>query len=147
MPHESAILLSNKKPWTRTDLNFWLDVVLLVLFCLLGWTSAVVYYAFPPGPQADGWTVWRWRYDQWADLQFTLLCLLVGAIVVHLMLHWTWIYSVARSKLAPRGAKGRPDVRNEGNRTLWGVMLLIVTLHLIGLGVAAAILCAQPPTS
>lgn len=134
-----------KRTWTKTDVNFWLDVVLAALFVLLGWVSTVLYYAFPPGPLADGWTLWGWSYQQWASLQFTTLCAMAAAVVLHVMLHWTWVYSVAIAKFRKR-RRGDPVAgRDEGVRTLWGVAMLILVLNLIGLGVAAAVLTVQPP--
>lgn len=144
-PDRMASAPSAKRTWTKTDVNFWLDVGLAALFIMLGWVSTVVYYAFPPGPQADGWTLWGWTYQQWASLQFATLCLLAGAVVLHVMLHWTWVYSVAGSKFRTRRRGELPAERDEGVRTLWGVALLILVLNLIGLGVAAAVLTVKPP--
>jgi len=135
------------KAWTKTDINFWLDALLAVLFVGLVWTSTVVYYAFPPGPQAEGWTLWGWSYQQWASLQFSTLCVMAGAVVLHVMLHWTWVYSVASGKFGRRRRGETPPARpDEGVRTLWGVALLIFALNLIGVGVAAAVLSIQGPS-
>lgn len=144
-PQQKGGAPSVNKAWTKTDFNFWLDVVLAALFILLVWVSTVVYYAFPPGPQSEGWTLWSWSHPQWAGLQFAMICLMAGAVVLHLMLHWTWICSVAGAKFRNRRRGDPPFGRDEGVRTLWGVALLILVLNLIALGVAAAVLTVKSP--
>jgi hypothetical protein len=43
---------------SKTDFNFLLDAVLLVLFSVLCWAAVVVRFVFPAGPNAAGWTLW-----------------------------------------------------------------------------------------
>lgn len=133
------------RSWTKTDVNFWLDGLLLALFCALCWTSVVIRFVFPPGPKSDGWSLWSWNYEQWAALQFTLLCILASAIVLHLMLHWSWVCGVAASKFKNRRDGQSAPARGDATRTLWGVALLIVIFNLLGLAVAAAVLSVEAP--
>lgn len=125
---------------TRTDVNFWLDATLLVIFLLVVWSSVVVRLVFPPGTQADGWMLWNWDYDQWCGLQFALVCALALTVLVHVMLHWTWVCGVVASRLGRR-APGREDA----TRTLWGVGLLIVVINLVGVAIALAALMIRSP--
>lgn len=130
---------------SKTEINFWLDALLLLLFSVLCWASVVVRFVFPPGPNAAGWTLWGWDYDQWAGFQFAALCAFAGAVLLHVMLHWSWVCGVLAGKLKKR--RGAPAVaeRDTGSRTLWGVGLLIVVFHAIAAGVAAALLTVQGP--
>ncbi|HMO87296.1 MAG TPA: DUF4405 domain-containing protein [Lacipirellulaceae bacterium] len=125
---------------TKTEVNFWLDAVLLVLFSLLCWAAVVVRFVFPPGPMAAEWVLWGWGYQQWANLQFGLLCALAAAVLLHVMLHWSWVCGVVSSKL-----RQRATAQSDGSRTLWGVALLLVVVHAIAAGTAAAALCVQGP--
>jgi hypothetical protein len=130
----------------RTIINFWLDVFLLVVFMLLCWSSVIVRYVFPVGPEAEGWTLWGLDYLAWADIQFATLCLLLISVLLHVMLHWTWVCGIVenwqRRRHTTTGGGAKP---NTGNRTLWGVGLLIVLLNILGLGIAAASLTVQAP--
>ncbi len=122
-------------------INFWIDVSVLVLLCLLGWVSAVLQFIFPAPTAADGWSLWGLSYDRWHDVQFTILCLFAAAIVLHVMMHWNWVCSVIATQIVR--ARERPD---EGMQTIYGVATLIVLLHLIGAGVIAAMFGVhQPP--
>jgi hypothetical protein len=132
------------KSLTRTDVNFWLDVLLLLTFSALCWISVVVRFVFPAGPDADGWTLWGWTYDDWAGLQFGTVCVLAAAVVLHVMLHWNWVCGVVGARLVGKN-KAAPKGQGEAQRTLWGVALLIGLFNLIGAGVAAALLTVQPP--
>lgn len=126
---------------SRTIVNFLLDTVLLVAFVLLVWCSVVVRFVFPPGPSATGWKLWGYDFDQWAGLQFSLVGALFVGIVIHVMLHWSWVCGVLATRLSS-DRKGRVD---EGLQTIYGVALLIAVLTTIGVGVGAAVLSVRPP--
>jgi hypothetical protein len=129
---------------SRTTLNFWLDSLLLILFLALLWCSAILRFVFPPGPVAGDWLLWGYGYFAWHQFQFGLLCALALAVLLHVMLHWTWVCGVVASYVGRRrgGEKLRLD---DGQRTLYGVALLIIVLHVVGLGVAAAWFTIQNP--
>jgi hypothetical protein len=126
---------------SRTLVNFLLDAALLAVFVLLVWSSVVVRFVFPPGPSATGWKLWGYDFDQWAGLQFGLVATLLVGIVVHVMLHWSWVCGVLASRLS-RDRKGRVD---EGLQTIYGVGLLIAVFIAIGVGVGAAVLAIHQP--
>jgi hypothetical protein len=125
---------------SRTLVNFLLDATLLAAFLLLIWISAVVRFVFPPGSVAAGWTLWGFGYDAWNGLQFALVAVLALGILLHVMLHWTWVCGVIASRVG--GRKGRVD---DGVQTLYGVGLLIVICNVVGLLVAAAALSVREP--
>ena len=128
----------------RTTINFWLDFSMLVNFVVLIWTSTVVRFVFPATVTADGWTLWSWNVDQWIGLQFAVLCCFVLLVVLHLMLHWTWVCGVIASRYLRR-REGKKTNVDDGTRTLWGVGLLIICLNIMGIAVAAAVLSIQGP--
>ena len=125
----------------RALVNFWLDAAVLLVMLLLIWSSVVVRYVFPPGPLAAGWRLWGRTYDEWAGLQFGLLALLTLGVLIHVMLHWSWVCGIAVTRLG-RGKKARID---EGLQTIYGVGFLIVLLGILGLGLALAALMIQSP--
>lgn len=124
----------------KTIINFWLDAALLVVFVSLGIVAVIVQFVFPPGTAASGWTLWGLSYGQWASLQFVILCVLALGVLVHVMLHWSWICGVIARRLL-----GRSKLPDSGTQTLYGVGLLIVLLNLAGVIVALAILGIESP--
>jgi hypothetical protein len=131
---------------TKNDINLWLDALLLAIFSALCWAGTVVRFVFPPGPEAAGYTIWGWDYQQWSNLQFALLAALAAAVLLHVMLHWSWVYGIVVSKMRKRRGAAASAVKQVGSRTLWGVGLLILVFHAIAVGVAAAALSLQSPS-
>ena len=126
--------------WSRSWINLLLDAALLVVFTALCFAAVVVRFVFPPGPAAAGWTLWGLDYDAWGGIQFGLLAVLAGGILVHVMLHWSWVCNVIASRMAGRG--GRVD---DGLQTIYGVGLLIGLLLAVGTALAVAVLTVRGP--
>ena len=129
------------KVWSWSWINLLLDAALLITFMALCFAAVVVRFVFPPGPAADGWTLWGLDYDAWGGLQFALLATLAIGILVHVMLHWSWVCTMVASRVSG-DRKARVD---DGLQTIYGVGLLIVILSAVGLGVAAAVLSVVGP--
>ena len=128
---------------SRAMLNFWLDVMLLVSFVAGMWAAVVIRIVFPPGTAANGWTLWGFSFDQWWDFQFSLQCLFALAVLLHVMLHWTWVCGIITSRLW-RGADGKRQW-SDGERPLLGVGLLVVIMFITGIPLAAAMFTVQNP--
>jgi hypothetical protein len=149
MPREkTAVIRSSSvtpKPRkiSRTDVNFWLDFALLLLFLTICTTSVILEFIFPSGPQADGWLLWGRDFSQWSRIRFALLATMAAAVVLHVMLHWSWVCGVVASRLGAK--KSGAVAHDDPSRTLWGVSLLIVVVNLVGLIVAVAALTIQAP--
>ena len=132
-----------KSKWSWTLINFWLDSSLLINFLVLVWVSAVVRFVFPAASAASGWSLWNLSLDAWMNLQFFLTALLALGILVHIMLHWSWVCGVFFGKIwRSRSKSTLPD---DGTRTIYGVGLMIVILHILGFLLAAAALSVQSP--
>lgn len=134
-----------KKTFNKTNINFWVDVFLLVVFLLLCWCSVVTRYVFPLPTKSEGWTLWGLDYLAWTDIQFTIVCLMLATVVLHVMLHWTWVCGVIEGWNRRRRGFNGTGKGDTGNRTLWGVGALIVLLNVLGLGIAVAALSVQGP--
>jgi hypothetical protein len=129
---------------SRTLLNFWLDVILLVTFVALLWNAFVLGVLFPSGANAGGWNLWGWGYDHWAAMQFKLTCLLALEVLLHVMLHWSWVCGVLTGRIL------RPFLRSkatwdDGVQTLVGVGFLACLLIAGGVLFAAAAVMIRPP--
>lgn len=121
--NKSEVVASDGTRVSRTVINFWLDAALLLIFAMHAIASVIVQFVFPPGVAAKGWTLWSMNYGQWCSLQFSFLSVLAFGILVHVMLHWSWVCGVIARKLFHQ--RELPD---DGIRTVYGVGLLIVLL-------------------
>jgi len=128
------------KAVSRTLVNFVLDMALMLLFTALSIVAVIVQFVFPPGVSAKGWHLWGLNFSQWCSLQFGLLCMLGFGVVVHVMLHWTWVCSVMARQIL-----GQKDVPDNGLRTVGGVALLIGLLLTGAILVGMAMLSIQMP--
>lgn len=126
---------------SRTLVNFFLDLSLLIVLAGLTAVSVITEFAFPPATSAQGWMLWGYNYDAWSRFRFGLLCLFLLGVLVHVMLHWTWVCGVVITRLL--GGRGKDVLRDDGLRTLYGVTTLITFLTVVGTAVAAAILSVE----
>ena len=136
----SAAATATRQGWSWSLINLVLDAALLVVFMALCFAAVVVRFVFPPGPASAGWTLWGLDYDAWGGIQFGLLAVLAGGILVHLMFHWSWVCNVIASRVAGRGARV-----DDGLQTIYGVGLLIGLLLVVGGGLAAAVRTLHGP--
>mgnify|MGYP003331728971 CR=1 FL=1 len=125
---------------SRALVNFAMDMLLLLLSVVLSLVSVIVQFVFPPGVSAKGWHLWGLNFGQWCGLQFGLLSVLGFGIVVHVMLHWTWICSVLARQIL-----GQRDVPDNGLRTVYGVALLIGLLMTGAIFIGLAMISIQMP--
>jgi len=139
----SQVATSKPRKLSRTDVNFWLDFVLLLLFLAVCTLSVILEFIFPIGPRADGRLLWGGDYAQWSRICFALLATMAAAVVLHVMLHWTWVCGVVASRLGAKKSGGTQH--DDPSRTLWGVGLLIVVINVVGLIVAVAALTIEAP--
>jgi len=124
---------------SKTIINFWLDALLMLNFVVLCWVSVVVKFVFPPAVESAGWALWGLTYDGWATVQFATLCVMAVGVLVHVMLHWSWVCGVIAGKMMRR-ADGKKPYLDDGVQTLYGVALLIIIFHVIAFAIAAAAL-------
>jgi len=118
---------------SKTIINFWLDFLLMILFLVIAWVSTVLHLIFPAGTSAKGWLLWGWDYNEWRGFQYAVLAIFTLGVLIHVMLHWSWVCGVVSTRFLRR--KGKPDY---GMQTIYGVILLISLLTLVGTAIAAA---------
>ena len=128
---------------SRTDINFLLDGVLLLLFVLLCVCSAILEFVFPPATRAEGWLLWSKSYNEWSRAQFGILSSMTIAVLVHIMLHWSWVCGVIENRI--RGKTQRKTAPDDPSRTLWGVGLLILVINFAGFAIGAAAIMIKSP--
>jgi hypothetical protein len=120
--------------WSRysTIINFWLDVLLLIVFLIQGWMLSVIVFVFPRGAGPD-WKIWGATALDWTESFGVVFGVFTVGILVHLMFHWAWICGVVSTRLLKRKA-GKDD----GSHTLIGVGLIVVIVHLLIGGILVA---------
>ncbi len=121
---------------SRAAINFVLDAWLLVNFVALLWLMVLLNVVFPEAQDSVGYTLWGHDYGFYARGAFATVLLLALSLLVHIILHWNWVCSFVRSKLAHWS--GRPAVHNKATNTLYGVGLLIMILLSAGAALAVA---------
>ncbi|MGD9723383.1 MAG: hypothetical protein AB7O59_19025 [Pirellulales bacterium] len=128
---------------SRTMINFFLDLFLLLITVSLLFTSAVLRVVFPAASAAAGWTLWGYDYDAWDNLQFALISIIGLAVLLHVMMHWSWVTGVVVTRVLGRPA--REAKQDTGIQTVWGVAMLIVIVNLVGALVGLAYVTIQAP--
>ncbi len=128
---------------SKTVVNFWVDLTLLLVLAALSAVAVVVQFVFPRAAAAEAWTIWGYSYHAWSRFQFGLTGVFLLGVLLHVMLHWTWVCGVVVSKIWRRkGPVVQPD---DGIRTLYGVATLVVFLATVGAVVAAAAFAMHGP--
>jgi hypothetical protein len=125
---------------SRAWINFWLDTLLLILFSALMMVSVVVRFLFPPSIYAQGWKLWGGSLVDWMNLQFGLVAALALGILLHVMLHWSWICGL----IAVGWKRDKKAKLDDGLQTIYGVGFLIVLLSVMGVVLAWAKLTIEP---
>jgi len=132
-----------KRQISKTLVNFVLDTLLLALVVTLLFIAAVLRFVFPAPTVSAGWMLWSYDYDAWSNLEFALVAVFGLAILLHVMLHWSWVCAVLVNKVLRRA--GSSKTLDDGQQTLWGVGLLIAVVNLLGMSVGLAYLMIQRP--
>ncbi|MHC4175006.1 MAG: DUF4405 domain-containing protein [Planctomycetota bacterium] len=99
----------------RGTLNFIIELVSFVNLLCLAVTGFIMSYILPPGSGGRGrmfregrggqvgeqirdlWSITR---HEWGDIHFYLAVLFVILMLVHIILHWTWIKNYFKLLLA-----------------------------------------------
>lgn len=120
--------------WSRHSaiVNFWLDVLLLILFLVQGWMLSVIVFVFPRGAGPD-WKIWGATALDWTESFGTVFGVFSVGILVHVMFHWAWICGVVSTRLLKRKAR-----KDDGSHTLIGVGLIVAIVHLLIGGILVA---------
>lgn len=114
----------------RSTANYAVDVLTFLVILLMIWTGTILYFVLPPGSGSGqgarellGWT----RHD-WGDLHFYLAAGLVGLIVVHVALHWSWVCMLTRRIVTRRA----PDhALSAFRRNIYGIAFIAAVTALL----------------
>ena len=87
----------------RGTLNFWIDLISFLVMLGLIWTGLLIHYVLPAGTSGrhggKGFVLWGLDRYNYEDIHFYLALTLIGLIVTHIWLHWSWIYTTMKRLL------------------------------------------------
>jgi len=99
----------------RGTVNFIIDLISFVNLLCLAFTGFIMRYILPPGTGGRGRMfrggrgggeageqireLWSMTRHEWGDIHFYLAVLFAILMVVHIILHWSWIKSYFKSLL------------------------------------------------
>ena len=120
----------------RNRINFWLDLVSLLVMLALLQTGFMMKFLLPPGSGhgpdgGPGLTILGWNRHGWGNLHWWLAVGLVGLMVAHVALHWRWVMRTATAFVARREAQDA-DSSRRGSLIPSGVLFLVLLVGLSG---------------
>jgi len=116
----------------RTHVNFIIDTIGLVALVLMTTTGWLMRFILPPG-SGSGRVIWGMDRHQWGYIHTWLAAAFIAAMVIHLILHWSWIVCMVR---------GEPGER----RPLRGIVAAVSLLIALIVGVASLVTPVQVVT-
>ena len=93
----------------RATVNFIVDLVAFLSLLALAFTGFIMKYILPPGSGGRGRgfrggrgtgeieDFWSMTRHEWGDIHFYLAVLFAALMVIHIILHWTWIKNYFKS--------------------------------------------------
>jgi hypothetical protein len=114
---------------SKTTINFWVDFSLLLIFVALLAVTGVMIFVFPRPSASSGWAVGGMTYDAWALAQGVLIAVFALDVLLHLILHWSWVCGVVTHRFL--SVRGKPAAMPDGIKTLYGVGTLVVVLTVV----------------
>ena len=117
----------------KTKINFIVDLVVFVLILLMIGSGIIIRYTLPPGTGGGhGGTsllLWGMNRHDFGDLHTWFAVGLVGTLLLHVALHWTWV-----CRATQRTIYGSVDTKRLTPQVTkrYGLGLLLLTVAAIG---------------
>lgn len=113
----------NRKISTQTRNNWLIDTAVFI-GALLSMLSGLYFLYLPSGGYEGGRNPWYgvviiWARDTWEDLHLWGGLLMIAAVVIHLVLHWSWVVSTTR-RVWQTVRRQRPGV----SRAAWSNVII-----------------------
>ena len=94
----------------RMTVNFIVDLISFLDLLALVCTGFIIKHILPPGSggghgqgyrggrsAVEAKTFWSMTRHEWGDIHFVISVIFIVLMLVHLVLHWTWIKCTIRS--------------------------------------------------
>ena len=106
----------------RNSWNFLIDGLSLLVLLGLVWTGFLLHYVLPPGVRGgQGLRLWGWLRHDFGDIHYYLGWTMIALMVLHIVLHWRWVWATVRQFFG----RGREKIRRRWRRVAAGVVLLV----------------------
>jgi hypothetical protein len=93
----------------KNTLNFIVDVVTLIAILGMTGTGLILKFSLPPGSGGRGLALWGLGRHEFGDIHFWIAVALGVLLIVHLVLHWSWVVGTIRRLVSRNGRPtGRP---------------------------------------
>jgi phosphotransferase system glucose/maltose/N-acetylglucosamine-specific IIC component len=114
----------------RNTLNLTVDLLSLVVLLALACTGLIMAFVLPPGSGGrGGLALWGMGRHDWGEVHLVLALALIGLLLVHVPLHWSWVCCTVRRVLsgraAQRGALSPKAMRSAGLATVVAIALSV----------------------
>jgi len=95
----------------RGTLNFVIDLISFINLVCLAVTGYIIKYILPPGSGGRGHglrgrldpeqikELWSMTRHEWGDIHFYFALFFLALMVMHIVLHWSWIKNYFKSLL------------------------------------------------
>lgn len=85
----------------RSTINFIIDTIAFVCFMFLTSTGILIRYILPKG-NGSYLTIWGMDRHEWGGIHFWVAIIFLAMILIHIMLHWSWIIAIIKGKVEKR---------------------------------------------
>ena len=89
----------------KSNLNFVIDSVAFFLFLLLASTGILIFLVLPPG--SGNLTIWGMNRHGWGDIHFWAAMGFLLAMIIHLIMHWSWIVAKIKGRAGKQMSRKR----------------------------------------
>lgn len=98
----------------RSALNFAVDAIAFAGFVFMTATGVLLHFLLPPRSVRRA-TIWGLDRHDWGGVHYWTAVVLLGALSVHVLLHWKWIVHTVRGQECDRsGISSRAGSRWSG---------------------------------
>lgn len=130
---------------TRSTLNYLIDAATLLVLLGMIATGLILEFVLPPGSGGIRHapdTLWTLARHDWGTLHFYAALTMAALIVLHLALHWNWVFTTTARLLM----RGRPPRSTDAwRRNAIGMCLLTAVFASLFLFVVFAKMSVSSP--
>ncbi len=83
----------------KPKINYIVDIIALFSFLITAITGLFVFFFLPPGEGQRGIhnEILGWGRHDWGALHDWAGIIMLAAVLVHILLHWDWIFSMTKN--------------------------------------------------
>lgn len=109
----------------RSALDYLVDTLMTIAFLAIAFIGVLLAWFIPKAAEAPGYEKYLWglHRHEWGDLHHWICMAFIVLVILHLVLHWTWLKTSTRQRL-PRSI------------LLWFLIVLLAAAALILVGTA-----------